>query len=839
MNHDVQRSGSQPSPPQDVSQLSLLDLFCLEVNTQITVFNHELLNLELTQNREEALAALMRAAHSIKGAARIVQVEAGVAIAHELEEYFVAAQAGKVIPTTDHVDVLLAGGDVLLAIAHDLEANQVPIAVDAPTIQAYLQSLKAILQDDSPAIEPIVQATVIDPVAHPAIDPVRQNESLTPEVLDLGCEISPAGQAIPTVTPIAPPQNTATPPMAVPDRLPVAPEATSPKAKLPSHNRTVRLSAEHLHRLMDLAGESLVAANGLQHFSDSFMRLKKQQTELNRLLAEVKGTIALSQTIRTNPGQSSYTAVAVQEKLTLACQKANECQQLLLNRQGDFEVFSQKSNQLADRLYREVVASQMRPLSDIGQGFPRMVRDLAKQLGKQVQLVVSGQQTLVDRDILDRLETPLTHLLRNAIDHAIESPEQRQRWGKPPHGTLYLEASHRAGVLLITVRDDGCGIDCEQLRQRIVQKQLTTATMAAAMTETELLEFLYLPGFSTAPSVTEISGRGVGLDIVRNMVQSVGGSLRTTSQLGQGSTFHLQLPLTLSVMRTLVVQIAGDPYAIGLSRVDRIITIKANQIMFSESRPYMIDHQQTIGLLSAAAVIGLPTPKEIQDELTLIVLHDRTHHYGLIIDRVLGEQSLVVRALDQRLGKVPNISAAALLNDGTPLLIMDADDLLRSLEKQLVQGGSTQALSPMVNATPIIAPKRILVVDDSITVREMERKLLENAGYKVDVAVDGMDGWNMARMGQYELIVTDVDMPRLSGIELVHQLKAHATLQAIPTIIISYKDREVDRIAGLEAGADYYLTKSSFHDDTLLQAVIDLIGQATDRANSNSILDRQ
>jgi two-component system, chemotaxis family, sensor histidine kinase and response regulator WspE len=216
-----------------------------------------------------------------------------------------------------------------------------------------------------------------------------------------------------------------------------------------------------------------------------------------------------------------------------------------------------------------VVASQMRPLSDIGQGFPRMVRDLAKQLGKQVQLVVSGQQTLVDRDILDRLETPLTHLLRNAIDHAIEAPEQRQRSGKPPHGTLYLEATHRAGVLLITVRDDGCGIDCEQLRQRIVQKQLTTAAMADQMTETELLEFLYLPGFSTAPRVTEISGRGVGLDIVRNMVQSVGGSLRTTSQLGQGSTFHLQLPLTLSVMRTLVVQIAGDPYAIGLSRVDR------------------------------------------------------------------------------------------------------------------------------------------------------------------------------------------------------------------------------------------------------------------------------
>jgi two-component system, chemotaxis family, sensor histidine kinase and response regulator WspE len=222
-------------------------------------------------------------------------------------------------------------------------------------------------------------------------------------------------------------------------------------------------------------------------------------------------------------------------------------------------------------------------------------------------------------------------------------------------------------------------------------------------------------------------------------------------------------------------------------------------------------------------VLGLSTPPLAQAELTLLVLHDRTHHYGLIIDRVLGEQSLVVRPLDQRLGKVPNISAAALLNDGTPLLIVDVDDLLRSVEKQLANG-SKHHRNLMASQTQSQTQKRILVVDDSITVREMERKLLENAGYQVDVAVDGMDGWNAAQMGQYDLIVTDVDMPRQSGIELVQQLKAHAVLQTIPTIIISYKDREVDRIQGLEAGADYYLTKSSFHDDTLLQAVTDLIG---------------
>jgi two-component system, chemotaxis family, sensor histidine kinase and response regulator WspE len=795
MNHDPANSlANQPAvspPPQDLSQFSLLDLFCLEVNTQIAVFNHELLNLELCQNRDAALEALMRAAHSIKGAARIVQIEVGVTIAHELEEYFVAAQAGQIVPTTEHVDVLLGGGDLLLAIATQLETQQVVLTSDASEVQAYLQALKPLMHAPmAVAIEPVIEP-VIEPIVEPVIELVV--EPIVEQIIEHVAE--------PGIAP------------------PIEPKA-APEVNRSGADRTVRLSAEHLHRLMDLAGESLVAANGLQQFADSLMRLKAQQSELNRLLDQVKGATAATQTLP--------------EKFTLACQKAQECQQAVLDRQHDFDRFAQKSNQLADRLYREVVASQMRPFSDIGQGFPRMVRDLAKQLGKQVQLVVAGQNTLVDRDILDRLETPLTHLLCNAIDHAIESPEQRQKLGKVPHGTLHLAASHRAGVLFITVRDDGAGIDLPQLRDRIVAKQLTTAAMAAQMSEVELLEFLYLPGFSTATQVTAVSGRGVGLDIVRNMVQSVGGSLRTTTQLGQGTTFHLQLPLTLSVIRTLLVQIAGDPYALPLSRVDRIVTLPADQVIFSAGRPYVIHNQQTIGLMSAASVLGLPAAQSESARLTLIVIHDRAHHYGLMIDQVLGEQSLVVRALDQRLGKVPNISAAALLNDGTPLLIVDVDDLLRSVEKQLANGNANQ-FNPIASATQQLPQKRILVVDDSITVREMERKLLENAGYHVDVAVDGMDGWNMAQTGQYDLIVTDVDMPRLSGVELVQQLKSHLTLRSIPTIIISYKDREVDRIAGLEAGADYYLTKSSFHDDTLLQAVTDLIGAGLQMAAGSPI----
>jgi two-component system sensor histidine kinase and response regulator WspE len=513
----------------------------------------------------------------------------------------------------------------------------------------------------------------------------------------------------------------------------------------------------------------------------------------------------------------------VQDQLQRVCQKAQHCQQVLLERQADFEILAQKSNQLADRLYRQVIATQMRPFSDVGQGFPRMVRDLGRQLGKQVRLRIAGQMTLIDRDILDRLEAPLTHLLRNAIDHGIETPELRQMRGKAPQGTIYLEANHRGGVLLITVRDDGRGINLEQLRQAIVEKGLTQFEMVQQMSDAELLEFLYLPGFSTAKAVTDISGRGVGLDIVRNMVQAVEGTLRTTTQSGQGTIFHLQLPLTLSVLRTLLVEIAEEPYAIALSRVDQIVTVERQTIVYAENQPYFLDQEQPIALIAASELLNAAGANELPQTLTVIMIRDRDQQYGLIIDRVLGEQSLVVRPLDKRLGKVPNISAAALLHDGTPLFIIDVEDLLRSLEKRL-HDGSFQMRQAIVGQSPIVRQKRILVVDDSITVREMERKLLENAGYVVDVAVDGMDGWNAANQCNYDLIVTDVDMPRLSGIELVKRLKTQSQLQSIPTIVVSYKDREVDRMAGLEAGADYYLTKRSFHDDMLLQAVMDLIG---------------
>ena len=467
----------------------------------------------------------------------------------------------------------------------------------------------------------------------------------------------------------------------------------------------------------------------------------------------------------------------------------------------------------------------MRPFADGVEGLPRMVRDVAQTLGRQVKLEIIGGSTQVDRDILARLEAPLGHLLRNAIDHGVEPPAVRVAAGKPPEGTIKLEARHSAGALQIIVSDDGHGVDLEKLRVAVVARNLTTRESVGVLSETELLEFLFLPGFTMKDTVTDLSGRGVGLDAVQDMVKQVRGTVRVVSQAGKGTRFQLQLPVTLSVVRTLLVDIAGEPYAFPLAGIIRTLQLSKNDVSILEGRQHFELDGGHIGLITARQVLGSDGPATMGDDLAVIIVGDQDHRYGLIVDRFIGERELVVQPLDTQLGKIKDIAAGALMEDGSPVLIVDAEDLLRSMDKLAARGGlaAVDRRAADVTRKP---RKRVLVVDDSLTVRELERKLLSASGYEVEVAVDGMDGWNAVRTGHFNLVVTDIDMPRMDGFELVTRISHDPNLKAVPVMIVSYKDRDEDRQRGLEAGAAYFLTKGSFHDETLLNAVVDLIGEA-------------
>lgn len=735
----------------------MLELFRLDAEGQLQALTAALLALERTPDAPEQLEACMRAAHSLKGAARIVGLDTAVALAHAMEDSFVAAQRGQLRLRRAQIDGLLQGVDLLQRMAHAQDAELVAGGALAAETDRYLVQLAGLL-DGSAANE---------------------------------------AQAAPE------PAAAAAPPAAAP--LPQA-ETTE------TGERVLRVTADRLNRLLGVAGESLVESRWLKPFADSLLRLKRLHEEAGRTLERLQESLS-----------KATLAERTQAQLGELQQHMLGFRRQLAERLVELEMYDRRSTTLAHRLYEEALACRMRPFADGLRGYPRMVRDLARQLGKQVRLEIVGEDTRVDRDILEKLDAPLGHLLRNALDHGIETPAERLMAGKLPEGLLHLEARHSGGMLQIIVADDGRGIDPERLRERVVQRRLTTADVAAQLSEAELLEFLFLPGFTLRDQVTEVSGRGVGLDVVQTMLKDVRGSVRVIPAPGQGARFQLQLPLSLSVVRTLLADVGGETYALPLAYIGRTLKLPRSEIELLENRQLFRLDGRTVGLVSARQLLhgGEATPAG--DELAVILLGEGEQRYGLVVDRFLGERELVVQALDPRLGKLKDIAAAALMEDGSPVLIVDIDDLMRSVEKLASTGRLSQVQRRDEERRQ---RKRVLVVDDSLTVRELERKLLDTVGYDVDIAVDGMDAWNAVRTGRYDLVVTDVDMPRMDGIELVSLVKKDPQLKALPVMIVTYKDREEDRRRGLEAGADYYLTKGSFHDETLLQAVADLIGEA-------------
>lgn len=419
---------------------------------------------------------------------------------------------------------------------------------------------------------------------------------------------------------------------------------------------------------------------------------------------------------------------------------------------------------------------------------------------------------------------PLTHLLRNAVDHGIEPPALRARKGKPEEGVVQLRARHHAGMLVLEVSDDGAGIDLERVAQAVVKRRFATAEQVEQMTEEELLAFLFLPGFSMSQQVTEVSGRGVGLDVVQHEIRRMRGNVRLLQNPDQGCLFHLELPLTLSVVRALVVTIGGEAYAFPLAQIERMLRLPRSAIVQLEGRQHFWLEDEHVGLISAAQLLRCNEKQGDDDSIPIVLIRDREQYHGLAVEAFLGEFTLVLMPLDGRLGKVRDVAAGALLHDGTPVLILDVDDLLNSVSK-LLDTGHLERVDHASHARQTVS-KRVLVVDDSLTVRELERKLLLSRGYQVSVAVDGMDGWNALRAETFDLLITDIDMPRMDGIELVTLVRQDPRLRSLPVMVVSYKDREEDRRRGLEAGADYYLAKASFHDEALLDAVQTLIGEA-------------
>jgi len=760
--------------PEQLRDASMLELFALEADSQAEVLNVGLLALERDPASATHLESCMRAAHSLKGAARIVGLDGGVRVAHAMEDCLVAAQHGGVQLTPAYIDALLRGTDLLQRIGHPPGGNlHWPERDGQAEIDAYVTHLNALLDG-------------LEPPQPPARTPAPEAESRDA-----------------TATPAAP-----APPIA-----PISPVAD---VFADSQERMLRVNADRLDRLLAMAGEAMVESHWLRPFGGAMQQARRQQMRALQALDGIQGLLA----------SADGTVPRLRAALAEARQLLEDSHGQLTQRVEEIDQYDHRASRLSRRLYDTALSCRMRPLSDGIMGYSRMVRDLGRTLGKPAHLSLSGEQTQVDRDILEQLDAPLAHLLRNAVDHGIEPPEVRRAAGKPEEGRISLHARHNAGRLVIEIFDDGAGVDLDTLRTTIARRGLAPADTVARLSQVELLEFLLLPGFSLRETVSDVSGRGVGLDAVQDMVRAVRGTLRLSQQPGSGLHFHLELPLTLSVVRTLLVEVSGEAYAFPLGHVLRAVAVRRDEIEQVEQHQHFRHDGRPVGLISAAQLLQRPeTAAPDTDAVPVVIVGEQDRIYGIAVDRLLGERMLVVQPLALALGKIKDIAAGSLTDDGTPVLIFDVEDMLRSVEKLVAEGRIERVRQGDASATDA-RRKRVLVVDDSLTVRELERKLLAGRGYDVAVAVDGMDGWNVLRAEPFDLVITDVDMPRMDGIELVTRIRGEARLRQLPVMIVSYKDREQDRERGLQAGADYYLAKGSFHDTALLDAVQDLIGEA-------------
>jgi len=576
---------------------------------------------------------------------------------------------------------------------------------------------------------------------------------------------------------------------------------------------TVRLPVARLDRIADLA-EELQASNIRV---DDHYQVSRQQHDMAQRLKQL-----WTQLNQARPGKSEIripkSEISPDRHLLIeASDLILEIERLADSMQRGLRATVAQLRPLATGLREDVRDLRMVPAESVLKPLVLSVRDLARGLDKRAELLLEGERMEMDRAILDALRDPLMHLLRNAVDHGIETPTQRRLMGKAETGLITLRLEREGQSVVITVSDDGAGVDTTRVRGRIRELGLASEEEIAAMTSRDLLDTLFRPGFSTRSSVSEVSGRGVGLDVVQVNLQALGGRIAVDTELNGGTRFRLTLPLTLACDHGLLVRAAGQVFALPSLYVQRILELNPAQILeVSGSQAVLVD-DAPVPLRDLAALLGQRgTPDDYAEIISVVVIRRGWQRVALRVDHVLGEREMVVKPLAPPLIAVRHIAGGTLGRDGDILLVLAVGDLLASA---LGASGRVVAHSH-AEARP--AP-RILVADDSITTRTLEQSILENAGYRVQVAADGEQAWEALHSGSFDLLITDVEMPGLDGFELTRRIRADAHLADLPVVIVTSLGSEEHRRRGLEVRADAYVVKSSFETRELLEVVGQLL----------------
>lgn len=474
-----------------------------------------------------------------------------------------------------------------------------------------------------------------------------------------------------------------------------------------------------------------------------------------------------------------------------------------------------------DGLQEELRRTRLTPTSTVLDLFPRMVRDLAREQGKEVEWGVQGADLEVDRKVLEAMKEPLIHLVRNAIDHGIEPPEARIQAGKAPRGQVAVTiASLEGGRIEIRVEDDGAGIDLSRVRAAAIRTRFLTAEEAGTLTDDQTLNLIFRSGLSTSPIITDLSGHGLGLAIVRERVERLGGQIHIETRAGAGTTVRMILPATIATFRGLLVQAGGRPFLLPTEAIKQAIRIAHDAIEHVEGREAIRWNGHPLSIARLSGLLGLSEQAEQPEpgrKQPCIIVTSGEAQVGLLVEELVGDREVLVKEIGPPLVRVKNVAAAGLLGTGQVVLILRLADLLRS---------TREITRPPAEAVAHVGRGRqpvLLVVDDSITTRTMEKNLLEAAGYQVKVAVDGMEAWTLLNTEAFDLIVSDVDMPRMDGFELTARIRADRKLSELPVVLVTALESRENKERGIEVGANAYILKSSFDQSSLLEFIRRLV----------------
>ena len=495
----------------------------------------------------------------------------------------------------------------------------------------------------------------------------------------------------------------------------------------------------------------------------------------------------------------------------------------------------QEVSVMVDNLLDDTKKVLMLPFSSLVDIFPKMVRDVSRTLGKEVNLITQGGEVEIDKRILEGLKDPLIHLLRNGIDHGIESPAERRKQGKPAGGTLQLAISQvSASTAEVLVSDDGAGIDQPAVIRAAIQAGTLSATDAETLSEQAeqaTLALIFQSAVTTSPMVTDLSGRGLGMAIVREKVEKLGGQISIETRLGHGTTFKITLPLTLATFRGIFVQAAGHTFVIPTSNVERVIRVRPKDIRSLENQETVVLQDRPIAFARLKSILNLrdirhtehaQQAQRVEGHLLALVIGTAEKRIAFCVDQVLSEQEVLFKSLGSYMTQIRYVAGATVLSSGTVVPILHTPDLLRAAtdgaapQRHMTAG--TEAEEGTRRATP-----SVLLAEDSVTSRMLLKGILESAGYQVTTAIDGMDALTTLRKTHFDLLVSDVEMPRLNGFELTTHIRSDACYSQLPVVLVTGLDSQADRDRGIDAGANAYLIKGNFDHSNLLEVVRQLI----------------